>query len=108
MANTKNLKPYQKGTSGNPSGRPPVDDIRKTIRETFSEPYKTTETTLQAIIEKMVQLALNGNIRASELLLSYAYGKPKGETPETPEWTVIMPKPPWYESEKTDQDQDQD
>lgn len=104
MGNIKNLKPYQKGTSGNPSGRPPVDDIRKTIRETFSEPYKTTETTLQAIIHQMVKLALKGNVRATELLLSYAYGKPKGETPELPEWTVIMPKPPSHiNTETTDE-----
>jgi len=95
MGNTNNLKPYQKGTSGNPSGRPPVDDIRKSIRKTFAEPHKSTESTLEAIIHQMVKLALKGNVRATELLLSYAYGKPKGETPEIMINEVIMPKPIW-------------
>jgi hypothetical protein len=104
MGNIKNLKPYQKGTSGNPAGRPPVDDIRKSIRNTFAEPHKCTENTLQAIIHQMVKLALKGNVRATELLLSYAYGKPKGETPELPEWTVIMPKPPQDWDKETSED----
>lgn len=107
MGNISNLKPYQKGTSGNPSGRPPVDDIRKTIRKTFAEPYKATETTLDAIIKQMVNLAMKGNVRATELLWSYAYGKPKGETPELPEWTVIMPKPPQDLCAQTNDEDDQ-
>ena len=107
MGNIKNLKPYQKGTSGNPSGRPPVDDIRKTIREIFAEPYKTTDTTLKAIIHQMVKLSLKGNVRATELLWSYAYGKPKGETPEIPEWTVILPKPPYHRNSDAENEDDQ-
>ena len=93
MPNLNNLKPYQPGTSGNKAGRP-VSDIRKAIREAISEPSGKHETTLDAMIHRMVQMSMKGSIKATELLLAYAYGKPKAELPELPEWTVIMPKAP--------------
>lgn len=93
MPNLDNLKPYRPGESGNKAGRP-VSDIRKAIREAISEPSGKHETTLDAMIHRMIQMSMKGSIKATELLLSYAYGKPKAEMPELPEWTVIMPKAP--------------
>ena len=94
MPNLNNLKPYQPGQSGNKAGRPPVSDIRKTIRDAIGKPLADHETTLEAMIDKLIRMSLKGSIKATELLLSYAYGKPKAEMPELPEWTVIMPKAP--------------
>jgi hypothetical protein len=99
-----NLRPYPKGTSGNPSGRPKVEDLKRAIRDVLSEPHKTAETTLKAIVNQMVTIALKGNVRAVELLFAYAYGKPKEDTPETPVNFVIMPKPPQdWDTEKTEE-----
>jgi hypothetical protein len=95
MPNINNLKPYQPGESGNKAGRP-VNDIRKVIREAIAKPSGKHETTLEAIIDRMIKMSMKGSIKATELLLSYAYGKPKGEAPELPEWTVIMPKAPYH------------
>ena len=91
MPNIKNLKPYQPGQSGNKAGRP-VSDIRKAIREAISEPLGNHQTTLDAMINRMIQMSMKGSIKATELLLSYAYGKPKGETPEIFINEVILPK----------------
>jgi hypothetical protein len=88
-----NLKPYQPGTSGNKKGRPKTKDIREAINETLGTPDKDFGTILKAIINSLVVSALNGNIRAAELLFNYAYGKPKEEIPEEMKWTVITPKP---------------
>jgi hypothetical protein len=93
MPNLNNLKPYQPGESGNKAGRP-VSDIRNAIREAISKPSGKHDTTLEAIIDRMIKMSMKGSIKATELLLSYAYGKPKGEAPELPSWTVIMPKAP--------------
>ena len=88
-----NLKPYQKGTSGNLKGRPKTQDIREAIKTVLNSPDQTFETTLNAIISNLVLMALKGNIRAAELLFAYAYGKPKDEIPEETKWKVILPKP---------------
>jgi len=104
MPNLNNLKPYQPGQSGNKAGRPPVSDIRKTIRDAIGKPLADHETTLEAMIDKLIRMSLKGSIKATELLLSYAYGKPKAELPELPEWTVIMPKLPKAQDDAEEDD----
>lgn len=89
----QNLKPFVKGQSGNVKGRPPVSDIRSMIRDVISEPCNGSKTKLEAIVNNLVKLSLQGNVRAVEVLFSYAYGKPKDNN-ETPLVSVIMPKAP--------------
>jgi hypothetical protein len=93
-----NLKPYQKGTSGNLKGRPKTQDIREAIIETLEAPDKDFANILKAIINSLVLSALNGNIRAAELLFNYAYGKPKeNENSDRSEGitvTISGPEPP--------------
>jgi hypothetical protein len=78
MANTNNLKPFKKGQSGNPSGRTPVSDIRQHLKNRLSETTQdTTVTFLDSIIDRLILTAQRGNVRATELILHYTYGKPK-------------------------------
>lgn len=78
MANTNNLKPFKKGQSGNPSGRTPVTDIRQHLKNRLSQTKQdTTVTFLDSIIDRLILTALRGNVRATELILHYTYGKPK-------------------------------
>jgi hypothetical protein len=98
VANTNNLKPFKKGQSGNPSGRTPVSDIRQHLKNRLSETTQdTTVTFLDSIIDRLILTAQRGNVRATELILHYAYGKPKefgGENTEGITVTISGPTPP--------------
>jgi len=71
-----NLKPFKKGESGNPDGRPKLPDLREVMAEMLSE-EKDGKSALQAIVARLRQLATAGNIKAAEVLLSRGYGLPK-------------------------------
>jgi hypothetical protein len=69
---TENLKPFQPGQSGNPSGRPKVaQEFREKCREFMSADGW----------EKLKALATDrrckDHMKALELIAGYAYGKPK-------------------------------
>jgi hypothetical protein len=55
----KNLKPFPKGTSGNPKGRPPGKSIRQLLKA-------ATEAKNKAIVDKMMAMAAAGSERAAE------------------------------------------
>lgn len=75
--NEQNLKPFVKGQSGNPNGRPKklpkLDDLLADILG--SEEDKDSEA--HAILMRLVQDAKNGNTKASEIILDRTYGKAK-------------------------------
>ena len=70
-----NLKPFAKGKSGNPKGRPKSNDLRSAALEVLAKSYGD-KTVLEGVLETLAGLALSGNIRAAETLLDRAYGKP--------------------------------
>ena len=88
MAGADNLK--GKGFDANPQninrkGRPVVSDIKRFIKERLADTIrdpKGTETAdqvatkLEAIIEKLLFMAGQGNLKALELILKYGYGNP--------------------------------
>lgn len=83
MANDDNIKPYQfrPGQSGNPAGRPrKIPEIRELVDEVLSEEQDGI-TAVKAIFLRWRQMASQKNqtaqtMKAAELLISYAYGKP--------------------------------
>lgn len=72
----KNLKSFPKGITGNPKGRPKKIELNLLFERIMSE-KKNGKTAAYRIIEGLFQKALRGDVRAAELLLNYAYGKPK-------------------------------
>ena len=70
-------KPFPKGKSGNPNGRPKkLPEIDKLLADVLGE-EKDGVTAADAILRKLRAMAAAGNIRAAEILLDRAYGKPK-------------------------------
>jgi len=74
---SKNLTPFKKGVSGNPSGRPKkLPNIDTLLAEVLgSDDDEKSEA--KAVIKALLTQAKRGNVRAIEVLLERAYGKPK-------------------------------
>jgi len=84
-----NLKPFKKGQSGNPNGRPKkLPKLDELMAEILGE-EKDGVTAAKAILAKLRQKAVSGDIKAAELLLNRGYGKPK----ETIDQKISIDKP---------------
>lgn len=89
-----NLKPFKPGQSGNPSGRPKLPELKNILNSVLGTQDNGREP-LQELFDKLHKMALKGNVKASELLLHYAYGRPqKNYQLDIEPITVIMPKLP--------------
>jgi ferritin-like protein len=76
MANEKNLKPFKKGQSGNPKGRPKMPNLKDAIAKILAE-EKDGMQALEAVIKALRAKAVKGDVRAAKELLDRAYGTPK-------------------------------
>jgi hypothetical protein len=73
---------FKKGQSGNPKGRPlKLPALDKLMADVLGE-EKDGITAAEAILKALRARATKGDVRASEVLLDRAYGKPK-QTSET-------------------------
>lgn len=79
MANEDNLKPWEKGQSGNPAGRPKGSRNRTTIvRELLEAKAVNGEgQVVDQITRALIQKAAEGDTRAFKELMDSAYGKVK-------------------------------
>jgi hypothetical protein len=69
-----NNKPFQKGESGNPNGRPKkLPELDKLLAEVLGE-EKDGVTAAEAILKALRAKASKGDIRAAEVLLNRGYG----------------------------------
>ena len=69
MANLQNLKPWPKGKSGNPAGRPRNTELTTALRELLCEPDpqdKAGRTYAEVIADAMVRKAARGDVRAAK------------------------------------------
>ena len=76
----ENLKPWPKGVSGNPSGRPRKTPLTDACREVLAEPIPDDprgRTYAQGIAETLAHKALTGDIRAAQEIADRAEGKPR-------------------------------
>lgn len=80
MANNgkvENLKPWKKGQSGNPKGRPKeLPKLDEMLRELLSE-EKDGMTAAMAMLKAMRSKALKGDVRAFEAIWNRTFGKVK-------------------------------
>lgn len=81
MAGNKDIykyaKPFKKGQSGNPNGRPrKLPELDKLLANVLGE-EKDGTTAAEAILKALRAKAAKGDVRAAELLLDRAYGKAK-------------------------------
>ena len=74
-----NNKPFKKGQSGNPNGRPrKLPELDKLLADVLGE-EKDGITAAEAILKALRLKAAKGDVRAIEVLLDRAYGKAKQE-----------------------------
>lgn len=72
-----NNKPFKKGQSGNPNGRPrKLPELSVLLADVLGE-EKDGISAAEAILKSIRAKAAKGDTRAAELLLDRAYGKPK-------------------------------
>ena len=71
----KDAKPFKKGQSGNPKGRPKkIPELRELLANVLGD-EKDGKTAAEAILMALRNKAIKGDVRAAELLLDRAYGK---------------------------------
>jgi hypothetical protein len=71
---------FKKGESGNPNGRPKkLPQLNELLADILGED-KDGITAAEAILKALRAKAAKGDIRAAEVLLDRAYGKPKQTT----------------------------
>jgi hypothetical protein len=84
MANEQNLKPWPKGVSGNPKGKPPTKAVDEIFREFLAEIDKTPKGAMQerlrTLIEGQYYAAVKGSTPAAEFIMNRAHGKVKDKT----------------------------
>jgi hypothetical protein len=65
---------FTKGQSGNPNGRPKLPDLREAMAKVLAH-EEGGVTALEATLNALRAKALDGDIRAAEVLLDRAFGK---------------------------------
>jgi hypothetical protein len=95
MPKPENVLPHKwkKGQSGNPAGRPKLPDLKELLATVLGD-TRSGKTSAEAILKAIEAKALRGDVKAAELLLDRAYGKPKQDVDLSGSMvTVIKPKP---------------
>lgn len=93
-----NNRPFPKGVSGNPKGRPPklpgLDLLLASVMGEEKDGVSAAETVLRALLAK----ASDGDVRAAELLLNRSYGQAKQSIDITTAGQPITPPIVWSDA----------
>jgi hypothetical protein len=74
-----NGRKFQPGQSGNPKGRPKkIPALDKLLSDVLGS-VEDEDSEMKAVINALIARAKKGDVRAAEVLLDRAYGKPKQE-----------------------------
>ena len=78
MANSRNLKPWPKGVSGNPGGRPKTKPVTEELERLLQQeaPEKNGQTWAALIAEALVRRAANGDVQAIAEVANRLEGRP--------------------------------
>jgi Family of unknown function (DUF5681) len=97
----KDIEPhkFKKGQTGNPKGRPKkIPELEALINDVFGD-----QDAMKQILTSLQAQAKKGNIRAAEIILDRAYGKPKQSIDHTTDGekmnsnitvNILTPAPP--------------
>jgi hypothetical protein len=81
----RGLKPFQKGKSGNPGGRPKTADFAKQVRD-FLGKRDGNRTNLETVLQTLKD-------NKPEILLYYGFGKPaETVTHQNPDGSNLIPQ----------------
>lgn len=93
MANEENLRPFEKGESGNPNGRPKGSRNRSTIiRELLEALFngkdpltgEERQDNYESVISRsMIKKAMDGDVSAYNAIMDSAYGKARQTVEQT-------------------------
>jgi hypothetical protein len=75
----QNLKKWKPGQSGNKNGRPKKIPLLKELLANVLGEQKEGKSAAEVILMRLRAKAIQGDVRAAELLLDRAYGKAKQE-----------------------------
>lgn len=73
----KDAVPFKKGQSGNPKGRPKKLPALDVLLDEVLGGENPDDSNAKKILDALYKQAQKGNVRAAEILLDRAYGKPK-------------------------------
>lgn len=88
MPNLQNLKPWPKGKSGNPAGRPRNTELTTAFRELLGKPYpqdQSGRTYAEVIAHAMVLKACRGDVRAAKEIRIRTEGRAPRRVPPEPD-----------------------
>jgi len=82
MANEQNLKPYKKGESGNPAGKPKgAVNLTTKMREALDRIHEGSQTQYDDIlIQSILRDAIKTDGQSRKLVMQYMEGMPKQST----------------------------
>lgn len=70
----KGSKPFKKGQTGNPNGRPKLPELKTLMAQILGD-EKEGKTAALAMLESQRAKAVRGDLKATEFLFKYGFGQ---------------------------------